>query len=299
MQSWETDEAKADRYKQTNQFIQFINSCPIDPNEPVLLVGDFNTDMISEKNETENIFRTLKAVLPVNINEQIYTIDPSTNLLVGRDGGDSECLVEYEASWGTPINSVYNPSNSTRVACNSRPGVLCYCPCCLFQVLDYILYSSAYQIPFISPTLQVIPVKVDPFQVVWTKRGLDVSKYMTLVDLSDHYPVIAKFQFNYVKEPKNWGAKNCQYNDTNLSVGLLWLFLLVGIGSVFLFAILFMSYRFCDCCKSLRKRAKKALLSEKTIDLTTYDADQDEEEDAQSLIDQDEDLLPEIMDDFY
>jgi len=238
-------------------------------------------------------------VLPVRSGDQIYSIDPSQNLLVGRDGGAADCSDEYENSWGTPVNGVYYPSNETRVPCETDTDQLCYCPCCTFQILDYILYSSVFQSPSIPPTYEIIPLQIEAFKVVWTKRGLDVSKYLDLVDLSDHYPVLAKFYFTFIEPPQSWEDKSCVYNDTNLSVGLLWLFLILGISFALFFGICMISYKFCNCCKALRKRAKKALMSDKkAIDLTIYDADNDEDDTQQNLLNPDDvdDMLEE---DYY
>jgi hypothetical protein len=38
--------------------------------------------------------------LPKLVGDQRFTSNPSTNMLVGRDGGGKACEASYETSWG-------------------------------------------------------------------------------------------------------------------------------------------------------------------------------------------------------
>ena len=70
----------------------------------------------------------------------------------------------------------------------------CYCPCCPFEWLDYILWAKEpYQQPNTVPYVESLNVKVPPFVTSWSASESHMN--IELADLSDHYPVLAKFEF--------------------------------------------------------------------------------------------------------
>jgi hypothetical protein len=73
---------------------------------------------------------------------------------------------------------------------------MCYCPCCPREWLDYVLYAQApYQQPLRQPTLESFQLsEKPPFPVKWSASKVSNAR-MNLVDLSDHYPVLGKFEF--------------------------------------------------------------------------------------------------------
>ncbi|KAI9909697.1 hypothetical protein PsorP6_014640 [Peronosclerospora sorghi] len=207
------------------QMRQFIDAAGIPADEPLILAGDFNVDNQTFRDEVTNLELILKAHEPLRIGNQRYTSEyvmrllpintyieivsnsfsPHTNVLVGRDGAadDNKCEALYEDSWGTKQDGVYTPSVNTRTTCSKQDGGdnKCYCPCCPFEWLDYVLYAQVdflgitapYQQPSTVPTLEALVNQVSVFTAGWSDAN--GSAKMAMRDLSDHYPVLAKFTF--------------------------------------------------------------------------------------------------------
>eukprot|EP00743_Colponemidia_sp_Colp-15_P005575 GILK01005996.1.p1 GENE.GILK01005996.1~~GILK01005996.1.p1 ORF type:complete len:420 (-),score=56.94 GILK01005996.1:418-1635(-) len=175
MQAWDDSTAIADRKQQLQQLHDFVGRQHIDPSEPVIFLGDFNTDFHRHPEEVTMMKEVLQASIPaiVDLASLQYTSDPTTNQLVGRDGAASSngCSAEYEAT-GT-------------------------CSCCYGEWLDYSLWAAAYQQPLTPPSLQVIMIKTSPVTVKWDILG----HTKTLTDLSDHYPVLGRYEFAVSGEP--------------------------------------------------------------------------------------------------
>lgn len=219
MQAWYTADDKADRAKQAKQLKAFIDSQQIPASEPVLISGDFNTDWVRYPGEVASLIGTLNATVPTLTGDSTFSSDPSTNLLVGRDGAAGDCSDAYTRSWGAESNKTYIPSEATRVVSSIKwpPATdtgapvlpffqlrsnLSYCPCCPQEWLDYVLSSVQHQQPTNNPTMQVVAVKsATPFAVPWAGTLQPVPEppvvgaYIDLSDLSDHYPVYAAFEF--------------------------------------------------------------------------------------------------------
>ncbi|DAZ99299.1 TPA: hypothetical protein N0F65_005467 [Lagenidium giganteum] len=208
MQAWSTPQGREDRILQAQQMRAFVDSFQIPKHEPVIFAGDFNVDNHTFPGEVANLVRLLGANTPTRVGDQVYTSDPRSNVLVGRDGAASsnKCLEKYQQSWGPEKDGVYRPNGLTRMTCDNGafrkqdwgvfidPQKMCYCPCCPKEWLDYVLYAQPpYQQPLGQPTLKCLVDKVDPFVVDWT--GPKSSSKMQLVDLSDHYPVLGRFDF--------------------------------------------------------------------------------------------------------
>ena len=192
MQAWYTAGDRNDRAKQAAQFKAFVDTQHIDPSEPVLFAGDFNTDWVRYPGEVAQLVELLNASIPTLEGAVKFTSDPSTNVLVGRDGAASKatfnCQDAYERSWG-PLEGgkVYKPSllpgpQGTRVPAttqfppltDTRAPVLpfftretnaSFCPCCPNEWLDYILWSNEHQAPLGTgaqpPVLGAINLKLN------------------------------------------------------------------------------------------------------------------------------------------
>eukprot|EP00656_Telonema_subtile_P040355 TRINITY_DN45410_c0_g1_i1.p1 TRINITY_DN45410_c0_g1~~TRINITY_DN45410_c0_g1_i1.p1 ORF type:complete len:467 (-),score=64.91 TRINITY_DN45410_c0_g1_i1:186-1586(-) len=237
MQAWYSPQDLKDRVEQAEQLRQFIDTQQIDRSEPVLISGDFNTDLVRYPGEVHSLLHALNATLPELVGAQRYTSDPSSNLLVGRDGAAGTCNSAYEKSWGPRANKSFNPTDSTRVPSTNAwpphtdtgdavlpfftaPNGSAYCACCPSEWLDYVLASAGHQQPVGNPTLEALPVTADvPFSVPWSgalqpvPEPPVVGSYMVMSDLSDHYPVHGSFEFE-VTGPAVLGVDGCR-NDSD------------------------------------------------------------------------------------
>lgn len=215
MQAWSTAEGRADRVRQAQQMRQFIDAMNIPHHEPLIFAGDFNVDNHTYGDEVAHLVELLKAHEPRQVGKQLFTSDPHTNVLVGRDGAavSNKCSSQYVQNWGPPKDNVFYPSLLTRTTCGTHaehsdlkwrvfvpPDNMCYCPCCPMEWLDYVLYGNApYQQPSAVPTLEAHVNQVQHFTVDWTAPESNMK--MALVDLSDHYPVHGKFEFPVTHGP--------------------------------------------------------------------------------------------------
>lgn len=234
MQAWNNPEAVETRRKQASQMKEFVTQMNIPSNEPVIFAGDFNGDLVHYAEEFEGLGQILDAELPTLIGEQKYTSDPSSNLLVGRDGAANNCQKGYEASWGWGEKSggflnnfyTYHPTPESKNPTPTPPKIPrlnpffadpkdsntlyiepggCYCPCCPHEWLDYVLFSKKHQQPNHPPTLECIRLKAESsFEFAWSGKLQPVAEPLfgdkiILSDLSDHYPVIGRFVFDINK----------------------------------------------------------------------------------------------------
>ncbi|KAI9909643.1 hypothetical protein PsorP6_014623 [Peronosclerospora sorghi] len=212
------------------QMRKFIDAVGIPAHEPLILAGDFNVDNQTFRDEVTNLELTLKAHEPLRIGNQRYTSDPHTNVLVGRDGaaGDNKCKAQYESNWGplqVGVAGVYTPSLNTRTTCSKQDGGdnKCYCPCCPFEWLDYVLYAQApYQQPSTVPTLEALVNQVSLFKADWSDENGPAK--MAMRDLSDHYPVLGKLTFPLTRgkgmdnDPSSYNLDGCS-TDSDCHLG--------------------------------------------------------------------------------
>ncbi|CAI5710505.1 unnamed protein product [Peronospora destructor] len=211
----------------------FIDGIGIPYHEPLIFAGDFNVDNHTFGGEVAYLMNLLEAHEPRQIGKQIFTSDPHTNVLVGRDGAavSNKCSAQYVQSWGPPKNGVFYPSLLTRTTCGIHTELgrdnrlvlgqqksMCYCPCCPLEWLDYVLYGKApYQQPITVPTLEAYVNQVSSFTVNWTVPK--ESMRMALIDLSDHYPVLGKFEFSVTRgkgkddDPLTYHLDGCSRDD--------------------------------------------------------------------------------------
>jgi hypothetical protein len=237
LQAWSTPEGAKARHGQLSEIVNnFVPAIGITSTgtEPLIYQGDMNTDYVLYPEEVDSMLDTLQAVLPDTAPgaTQIFSSDPSTNFLVGKDGAASQdgCLAAYAAQLGGGKGAV--PSKPS-AACQDIPmttnsgkafrprfttpdgklnvGKNCeaYCPCCPHEMLDYILYSKEKK--YLQPTssnIEIIPLKsVKPltYDWGWCDGGWCLvnkkeSGTLTGSDLSDHYPVVANFTFKPITQ---------------------------------------------------------------------------------------------------
>jgi len=201
LQAWSKEIDKQIRVKQLNELYSFYLSKKIPAREPVIFAGDFNTDMINSYKEVISLFSVLKATSPYRIGSQKYTSDPETNSLVGQDGAaqvygcqeDYYCSICY-SSGTTDLGWCASDLNTNR--CISSIQLLPRCKCCPKEYLDYVLYSTEHRQPQNQPTVEVIKLKANNSFIFtsWHIGDIGEPRFLT-DDLSDHYPVLAKFVF--------------------------------------------------------------------------------------------------------
>lgn len=211
LQAWYKPKDVSAREDQMKELLTFVNSHNISKDEPVIYAGDFNTDNIKYPEQVDTLVRILNADRPNHVGAQRYTSDPSSNNLVGQDGAakDNGCETEYYCA--------------TCYACkDTDPGVCSdkckeyhptkpLCACCPKEYLDYVLWNKSYQNPAGSPTVEVIALK-SPKMLKFPQWHLGWTTHPNFCtnDLSDHYPVLAKFSFKTPTAPPQqlFGCKN-------------------------------------------------------------------------------------------
>lgn len=157
-----TDNKKLNIQKdQLQMWKDFIVRKQFSSQDIVLLAGDWNFDSVQNKAAFDTILQNINVKLPPLQGTQQVSVDPEHNCLVGRGN---------EARKYGCVSVLYTGEN---------------CACCPSRWVDFVVYSEKHRQPVASQcTIQ--PVKVPPFNTRWM-HGCQ--------DLSDHYPVIAKFQF--------------------------------------------------------------------------------------------------------
>ena len=202
LQAWDTPEGRKVRAQQMTELNKFMNHQKIPMNEPIFYAGDFNADNIKSPDEIQNLANILNARMPRMVGVQKYSSDPSSNTLVGQDGGDDKCHDDYYCHVCFSCKEKKNPQCVPR--CNKKgkkpaDGSNWWCPCCPQEYLDYILYNKSHQQPITMPTVEVLPLK-SPTMIKFSSWHLVQGEpldnpNMCTYDLSDHYPVIGKFLF--------------------------------------------------------------------------------------------------------
>jgi endonuclease/exonuclease/phosphatase family metal-dependent hydrolase len=173
LQAWSNPTSRDIRAAQMQQIKIFIDSLQIPANEPVFLCGDFNLDFYEHHRAWDSLLActNMQPLLPDHIT---FSVDPSTNTLVGADDSGEYRL---EAS-----------------------GLGCYedmlssgiCSCCPQQLIDGIMVSRGH-LPIKSHVTHVLTSKTDrPFSAhinaFWRRFSRDVS---------DHYAVETCISIDY------------------------------------------------------------------------------------------------------
>lgn len=173
LNAWSTPEAKKARASQIGQIHRWIRELQLPPEEPALLLGDFNIDWFENAQEIEAIGRLLRAQ-PVHANSGLmFTFDGQTNPLVGLDAPS-----EYKLA---------------------KTGKDCYddilneegCSCCPRQLLDGLLRLQPPPNGDFSLKRGLIfrPTSLSPFEInfnFFTKRMIR--------DVSDHFAIVYTFR---------------------------------------------------------------------------------------------------------
>ena len=184
------------RYQQIDQLSSFVKSQNIPENEPYFIGGDLNFDRYADISEYEKwLSDTVTQMPPISKDSQSFTWDSKYNQLVGADGDIrySECYEEY-------LNTLI-------------------CECCDRSWYDYITHGSLEPI---SKSITAIALKMkEPFLV-----QLGSQKTKMIQDLSDHFPVIAEFEFDTSEDTKMFIPKK-QTDNTFLILSSISFMMLV------------------------------------------------------------------------
>jgi endonuclease/exonuclease/phosphatase family metal-dependent hydrolase len=205
MQAWDTPDARDIRRRQAGDCRLLLESLNLLKDEPVVLVGDLNIDFYTRQNDLQEVLGVLGATLCERKGPVMFTSDPSTNGLMGND--DDTMYATRDHPKGCYEDYLTTGS----------------CACCPQEWLDYVGYFNGYA----SPTraeMRVLPVKAArPFRM---KLNLTTTREMR--DLSDHYPVVADFEF---PQPTPFGDRLVECTlPAQAKVGNLWTWVFVLIG---------------------------------------------------------------------
>lgn len=146
---------------QLQKWYTFVRSRQFQPQDIVLLAGDWNFDTVNNQSEFNVLLEKLQVTLPQLIGPQTVSVDPSNNNLVGRGN---------EARKYGCVNVLYTGEN---------------CECCPSRWVDFVVYSKNHRQP-VAASCQIYPISVPGFPTRWMKN---------CTQLSDHYPVVATLAF--------------------------------------------------------------------------------------------------------
>ncbi len=99
LQAWNDPKAIDARKKQLTEIMtRFLPALgiPTDGSEPLIFQGDFNIDDVLFPEQVQEALGVLHGKLPKTKGSQAFTSDPSTNFLVGKDGGSKPCWEAYQ-----------------------------------------------------------------------------------------------------------------------------------------------------------------------------------------------------------
>lgn len=183
MQAWESFESRAVRRGQTHELARFVQAQRIPAGDPVVLLGDFNVDLYSERVQLASMEAMLGFdVLARHRDSHPFTSDPLTNQLVGLDDPASYASDAYPGG------------------CADEYMRSLHCVCCPQEWLDHAMVSRAHLGADMSASwMRAVPVKSAPFAI-----DLTMTMRREIADLSDHYPVLARFVFG--AEPQSTSA---------------------------------------------------------------------------------------------
>ena len=174
MQAWPGVGNQMIRDNQIKQIFSFVKSRNIPIEEPVFLCGDLNMDLYHDNDHVKHLLYQLGFTIPeIRKGSHPFTVDPEENKLVGSDDPSrykspeypEGCVKEYFETWK--------------------------CPCCQPEWIDYTLFSQYHKQPTVS-SMEVVKLKAPSFQV---SMGLNIK--VDIEDLSDHFPVLGRFEFEY------------------------------------------------------------------------------------------------------
>jgi endonuclease/exonuclease/phosphatase family metal-dependent hydrolase len=176
LQAWNTAAAGLSRLEQLDQVASFVHDLQIPDDEPLFFGGDFNACI----HDDAAFFQKIEAKLRVALTKPAvmsYSIDPSTNTLVGLDDID-----EYKEK--IIVDKLHRSSSRPAADC-------CYeefmatglCPCCPRVMVDAVLHRNVTQ------AVMTVEKCVSPCSF---QCNVNMSVRKSTRDVSDHYPVVLR-----------------------------------------------------------------------------------------------------------
>lgn len=207
LQAWNSDKCVQTRLLQAQELNKFVSNLRIPRDEPIIVAGDFNVDQHSNMKELSQVLQIMNLnSLPLNttISDNIFTVNPQTNKLVGNDD---------DTMYSTPVYPY---------GCYDEYMEIMTCKCCPQELLDYITYSRVHLQPVKGKSFTVVNElkTLVPFKMnfnITTTRGC-------IYDLSDHYPVIGILVFS---SPTPFENRNISYTTKPREQKLPYLFILI------------------------------------------------------------------------
>jgi endonuclease/exonuclease/phosphatase family metal-dependent hydrolase len=171
LQAWDNPTSREIRKTQITEIREFITELRLPADRPLVLCGDFNFDFYTSPDEIAWIeeFLGCTLVVPPDV---VFSSDPKTNQLVGNDSSS-----EYRSSFYP--NGCYAEYQETLT-----------CPCCPRELLDLVFVAKcgSAQVRVLNDFRARAPFLA----------SLNFTTERFLVDLSDHYPVLANVHFTGV-----------------------------------------------------------------------------------------------------
>lgn len=189
LQAWDTPEGIKVRVdKQGNEIREFISALEIPKEEPLILAGDLNIDRNGSWISLQRFCHITQTTAPPVVGPERFTVS-NQNQLYGND----EPMAYANEHWPNGCHQVFLETLS--------------CVCCPNLWLDYALVSRAHQAPLPkTASMRAIPIRHDkPFRCQFS-----ASVFREVRDLSDHYAVLATFQFpHHTKVEVEAVARSC------------------------------------------------------------------------------------------
>jgi len=183
-QAWPSIKEQHVRENQVQQLGSLIKALNLPKDEPVLVAGDFNIDMYLGKAAFQHLLYVTSTDVPrVSDDSHPFTVDPLMNQMVGNDDPTKYSTPEWPNGC---VDEYYRTLT---------------CPCCPAEWIDYVLYSKQHLQPT-KAEMKVIVTKVEPF-----KAKMHRSLTIDMTDVSDHFPVLASFEW---PEPDGQGVKKLE-----------------------------------------------------------------------------------------
>jgi len=186
VQAWCNETAKQIRLQQFVQMHRFINALHLNPNEPVVLCGDFNIDFYEHSRTLEEMMQTIDFTMHMPSIPQ-FSFDPTLNLLVGTDDAN-----EYATR--SQQHGCYEEYLNTGI-----------CSCCPKQLIDGIATSNQHLQPLSSMTSVLTNVAPQPFQIF-----INVSTQRMTQNVSDHFAVLTELEFSLIETSNTTQKTNLQ-----------------------------------------------------------------------------------------
>lgn len=175
LQAWSGPEARNARVKQAHSVRDLIRSLELPEDEPVLIAGDLNVEFYTMQGEFQRMCEIMEAVAVVpegGAATPPFSCDPQTNNLVGGDDISAYKTKDYP-------QGCFEEYMATGV-----------CVCCPQELVDYVMYSPNHLKPSKASCTVTALKAAAPFQI-----RVNASTVRSVRDLSDHYPLVADFEF--------------------------------------------------------------------------------------------------------